>query len=107
MSEVKELIEAMPKAFKPEKASGAKAVIQLDLTGDQGGMWVLHVEDGTCQVLSDTASPPGVTVTMDANDFVALYRGDLDPIKAFMMGKVKIAGNVGLVAQMLQWFDRG
>lgn len=107
MSEVGELIEAMPKAFRPEKAGGAKAVIQLDLTGDQGGMWVLHVEDGTCQVLSDTASPPGVKVTMDANDFVALYRGDLDPIKAFMMGKVKIAGNVGLVAQMLQWFDRG
>jgi putative sterol carrier protein len=44
---------------------------------------------------------------MDAGDFVALYRGDLDPIKAFMTGKVKIAGNVGLVAQMLQWFETG
>ncbi|MGD8735655.1 MAG: SCP2 sterol-binding domain-containing protein [Anaerolineae bacterium] len=107
MSEVKKLIEAMPTAFRPEKAGGAKAVIQLDLTGEHGGMWVLHVEDGACHVLSEPPSSPGVKVTMDADDFVALYRGNLDPIKAFMTGKVKIAGNVGLVAQMLQWFETG
>ncbi len=106
MSQVKEMLEAMPSAFLPEKAGAAKALIQLDLKGEEGGQWVLDIADGECQVREEATSKPDVTVTMDANDFVSLYRNQLNPIQAFMGGKVKVSGNVGLVMQLLNWFER-
>jgi putative sterol carrier protein len=105
-SAAKEFIEAMPASFLPEKAGKAKALFQLNLTGEGGGQWVLDVADGQCAVREETAANPNVTVTMDANDFVALGKNQIDPIKAFMGGKIKVAGNVGLVMQLLQWFER-
>jgi putative sterol carrier protein len=106
-SEVSEAIKALPSAFLPEKAGNTKASFQLDLTGADGGQWTLDVADGKCEVREETAAQPDVTLTMDANDFVAFFRNELDPIQAFMGGKIKVSGNLGLVMQLMNWFDRG
>ena len=106
-SEVAKSIEALPAAFLPEKAGTAQALFQLDLGGDGGGQWVLDVADGECKVREEAAAQPDVTVTMDGDDFVALFSNELDPVKAFMGGKIKVSGNLGLVMQLLNWFDRG
>jgi putative sterol carrier protein len=101
-----DLIQSMPQAFRPEKAGNAKAAIQLDLKGEGGGVWLLDIANGECQVQPATGAKPDVTVTMDADDFVALYHNRLNPVQAFMSGKIKVSGNVGLVMQLLNWFDR-
>ena len=106
-SNIGEAIEALPRAFLPDKARNAKALFQLDLTGDDGGPWIVDVADGKCQVRQGVASQPDATLTMDAHDFVALFNNKLDPVQAFMAGKIKVAGNLGLVMQLLNWFQRG
>jgi putative sterol carrier protein len=106
-SRTREVIEALPSAFLPEKAGSARALFQLNLTGDEGGQWAMEVADGQCHMREEVATRPDVTLTMDANDFVALSRNELDAVKAFMTGKIKVSGNVGLVMQLMQWFDRG
>jgi putative sterol carrier protein len=106
-SEARALIERMPGGFQSDKAGGAKALIQLDLTGDGGGQWLLDIADGKCDVREELAPSSDVKVTMAADDFVALTRNELNAVQAFMGGKIKIAGNVGLVMQLLQWFDLG
>jgi putative sterol carrier protein len=100
------MLEKMPDAFLPAKAGDAKALIQLDLTGEEGGAWLLDISSGECAVREEKAPKPDVTVTMDANDFVALYSNKLNPVQAFMSGRIKVAGNVGMVMQLLNWFDR-
>lgn len=105
-SQVRELLEAMPAAFLPEKAGSAKALIQLDLLGEGGGPWVLNVDQGVCEVIEEKHPQPDVTVSMQAQDFAALYTNQLNPVQAFMAGKIKVTGNVGLVMQLLNWFDR-
>ena len=102
----REMLEAMPGAFLPDKAGDATARIQLDLTGEDGGAWLLDIAGGECNVSEEKASEADVTVTMDANDFVALYTNKLNPVQAFMSGRIKIAGNVGMVMQLLNWFER-
>ena len=105
-TQASDLIAAMPRAFRPEKAGDAKAAIVLDLSGDNGGRWLLDIANGQCQVQPETGAKPDVTVSMDADDFVALYHNRLNPVQAFMSGKIKVSGNVGLVMQLLNWFDR-
>ncbi|MFC2030951.1 SCP2 sterol-binding domain-containing protein [Chloroflexota bacterium] len=106
-SNARELIESMPDAFLPDKAGNAKALIALDLTGDGGGQWVVDVADGKCDVREEASSQPDVKVTMDADDFAGLTQGQLNPVQAFMSGKIKVSGNVGLVMQLMNWFKLG
>jgi putative sterol carrier protein len=115
-TDIREAIEALPNAFVPDKARNAKALFQLDLTpgtagegtgGDWGGKWVLDISDGQCQVREEVASRPDATVTMDPRDLIALFSNQLDPVKAFMAGKIKVAGNLGLVMQLMNWFQMG
>jgi len=105
-SGAREAIGLLPQAFLAEKAGNAKACFQLDLTGDEGGRWVMDIAEGTCQVRQEVATNPDVTVTMDADDFVALFKDELDPVRAFMGGRIKVTGNLGLVMQLLSWFER-
>ncbi len=105
-SQTREFLEAMPASFLPDRAGDAKALIQLDLTGDDGGQWVLDIANGQCQVKEETAAQPDVSVTMEAQDFVDLYNDQLNPFQAFLGGKIKVSGNVGLVVQLLNWFER-
>lgn len=108
MSETREMIETvLPRAFLPEKAGNASARFLLDLSGEEGGQWLLNIAEGACTVVEGSETKPDVTIKMDATDFAALFRNQMDPIKAFMGGKIKVSGNVGLVMQLLQWFDRG
>ena len=106
-SEVEKAIKALPAAFLPGKAGNAQALFQLDLAGENGGQWVLDVANGECNVRQETATKPDVTISMDGEDFVALFRNQIDPVRAFMMGKIKVTGNLGMVMQLLNWFERG
>jgi putative sterol carrier protein len=101
-----QVLEAMPGAFLPEKAGDASATFQVELEGEGGGVWTVEVKEGACHVQAGPAEEAGVTIQMDAADFVAFSTGKLDPVRAFMAGKFKINGNVGLVLQMMQWFER-
>jgi putative sterol carrier protein len=106
-SEVKSAIEALPAAFLPEKAGNAEAQFQLDLSSSNDGQWLLEVADGQAVTREGIADAPDVTVSMDGKDFVAMFNNQLDPVKAFMGGKIKVSGNLGLVMQLLNWFERG
>jgi putative sterol carrier protein len=105
-SAVREMLEKMPGAFLPAKAGDATARIQLDLTGADGGAWLLDVANRQCTVTEEKADRADVIVIMDADDFVALYSNKLNPVQAFMSGRIKVSGNVGMVMQLMNWFDR-
>lgn len=102
----KEIIEAMPSAFVPERAKGLKATYQFELTGEGGGNWVLEIANQQCEVKEGVADKPDATIKLAAADYVALVKGELDPIGAFMKGKLKVKGNMGLAMKALDLFQR-
>ena len=106
-SEVMEVMESVLAAFLPEKAGNAKGLFLFELTGEGGGQVWLEVADGQCQWVEGVEGSSDAKVTMKAEDFVALFSNQLDPIRAFMGGRIKASGNLGLLMQMLNWFDRG
>ena len=102
----KEIIEAMPSAFVPERAKGIKATYQFELTGEGGGDWVLEIVDQQCQVKEGVAAEPDATMSVAAADYVALVKGELDAMSAFLRGRLEVKGNIGLAMQVVNLFQR-
>jgi putative sterol carrier protein len=99
-----EIVMAMPKAFNAASADGLNADLQLRLAGDQGGDWVVGVRNGACTVQPGTVPNPQVTLNADAQDFVGLVTGQLNPMTAFMTGRLRVQGDMGLAARFPSLF---
>ena len=97
----------MPSRLDPEGAAGLDVVIQFDLAGDGGGVWHCAISDGACAVSEGPHDAPTMTVSMEAADYVELTSGTLDGMTAFMTGRLRIAGDMGLAMQMQNLFRMG
>jgi putative sterol carrier protein len=84
----------------PEQLSQSVGVYQFHLTGEDGADYTLTVEPSGARIEPGSVEHPGVTVTMTATDFKALAAGDLNPMNAFMSGKLTIAGSMGLAMKL-------
>ena len=104
---VEELIRNHEKAFQPEKAEGVDAVIQYKLTGEEGGDWIITIKEDKCTVAEGEAEEPNVTVTSDAHDFADLLLGKANGMQYFMMGKIKLAGDLNLAMKLTSFFKMG
>ena len=101
---VAELMEKMPGAFIPEKAQGVDAVIQFKFTGAEAGEWNATIRDGKVDVAPGPHPAPKMTLTADSSDYVKIFTGELDGMKAFMEGKIKLAGDLNLAMKLMQMF---
>src|SRR5678815_1704716 len=105
MPTVKETFDAMAGRFRPEKAAGVNATIQYDITGDQGGTWHAVIKDDTCHVTSGDTATPSLTITMSAQDWLDMTGGKLSGQMAFMSGKLKLKGDMGLAMKVGSLFQ--
>jgi putative sterol carrier protein len=104
MPTVKETFELMPSRFKPEKAAGVNAVIQYEITGEGGGTWSATIKDATCVVKEGAAASASLTLTMSGQDWLDMLVGKLSGQMAFMSGKLKLKGDMGLAMKIPTMF---
>ncbi len=101
------ILTEMPNRLDPEAAAGLDATIQLDLSGEGGGVWHCTIKDGACAVTEGAHDAPTMTISMEAADYVELTTGTLDGMTAFMTGRLRIAGDMGLAMKMQNLFRMG
>ena len=77
------------------KAGGLDKSVKFDF-GDDGSVYA----HGT-QAEVNSEKEADCTISVDKADFIALAEGNLDPMMAFMSGKLKVAGDMS-VAMGLQ-----
>jgi putative sterol carrier protein len=101
-----EIFAQMPEAFRADKAGNLRATFQFNLSGEGGGDWAVTVADGTCTVVEGKTDKPDVTVGMLADDYVKITTGELQPVVAFMQGKLKLQGDMNLAMKLQELFNR-
>lgn len=101
---IREFMARLTAAFVPEKAAGLEAGVQLKLTGAQASDWTVTIRDGRCEAAEGSLPAPNLTLTVDAEDFVRIFTGQLDGMQAFMQGKLKLTGDMNLAMKLLGLF---
>jgi putative sterol carrier protein len=91
----------------PDKAGDMNAAVAFDLSGDEGGQWTVKIADGSCTVEDGIAEGADATISMDGNDYVDMMTGKLNPMMAFMGGKVKVSGDLNTVMKFQTMFKTG
>src|SRR3990172_1372184 len=101
-----EIFDQMAANLDANAAKGVDATIQFCLSGDNGGDWYVTIKDGTATVAKGKVPSANMTMSMAANDYVDMTTGKLNGQMAFMSGKLKIAGDMGLAMKMQSLFKR-
>lgn len=95
----KEILEGLSQ-IEPSKIQGINGIMRFDFSGEGGGKWTLTLSEGQVTVEEGETATPNVTFAMDARDFVAIANGELNAVSAFMQGKVKVSGDMGLAMRL-------
>ena len=104
--DVRQIMTHIPDYFNPEKAAGVRAVIQCLFSGGQGSNWVVTIENQACKVNEGLAEDPDITIKAKGETGVKLLTGELDPMRSFLLGKVKVSGDMTLGMKLVDFFDR-
>ncbi len=102
--EIADIFPTMVSRFVPAKAEGVNAIIQFNLTGDNGGLYWLKIADGVCESGQGQAENPKMTLKAAADDWFAVSSGQLNAMQAFMSGKIKIEGDMGMAMKLQTMF---
>ncbi|XP_045514729.1 hydroxysteroid dehydrogenase-like protein 2 isoform X2 [Pieris brassicae] len=89
------LFETIGKSITPELVKKTQAVYQFNVKGKEAGVWHIDLknEPGACGS-GEPSSGADATLTMDGKHFAEMFSGKLKPTTAFMMGKLKISGDL-------------
>lgn len=85
---------------EPDKAKAIGAKIVFHITG--GGDWTMDCSKQPPEVKPGSSEGAAVEVTMAEADFVKLANKELNPQMAFLGGKLKVKGNMGLAIKVGQ-----
>ena len=78
--------------------------VQVDVTGGPEGDAAVYATFDTGRLVAAGSGPtpgPDASLTLTAPDAAEVLVGALDPSVAFMQGRMKVAGDMGLVLDLL------
>ncbi|MAI77713.1 MAG: hypothetical protein CL917_02095 [Deltaproteobacteria bacterium] len=76
--------------------SALDGLIRMRVTGGEGGDWSTDFKLGPGPIPEDATTE----IEISAEDAQAMQEGTLDPMQAFMSGKIRVTGDMALMMQM-------
>lgn len=101
---VKDFFALLPSKLDADVADDLTAVYQFDLSGPQGGQYIVQIQDRTCRVQPGTHPKPHVTLSMSGEDCLGVLTGILPGASIALSGRLRISGDIGLAMQLQSLF---
>ncbi len=89
-------IAAAPTPAALAELAKLEGVVRMEVTGGPSGDWAVAFKLGPGPIPAEATA----TLRMTADDAAALSSGQLDPMQAFLGGKVEVLGDMTIVLQM-------
>jgi putative sterol carrier protein len=97
----REFFEGLPGRIDPARAGTLDASYRFDIEG--AGSWRLEA-DGERAVVTVSDAPADCVIRTDENTFLRIVRGEQSPMGAYMTGKVRVEGDLGLALRLRDVF---
>jgi putative sterol carrier protein len=101
MEGAREFFEQIPARVGPEQARALEATYRFDIDG--AGSWRLQSE-GDRVVVGESDAPADCVIRTDERTFLRLIAGEQSPMGAYMTGKLKVEGDLGLALKLRDLF---
>lgn len=76
--------------------------VSIELKGEGGGRWVIDCQASNPSITKDSKLAAVTTISMDVEVFEKMAKKELGPETAFLTGKVKVDGNLGVAIKLGQ-----
>jgi putative sterol carrier protein len=93
--------EGLPARFDPDRARRLDASYRFDIEG--AGTWRFEA-DGDRLLVSESDAPADCVIRTDERTFLRIVNGEQSPMVAYMTGKVRVEGDLGLALQLRDVF---
>jgi DNA-binding HxlR family transcriptional regulator len=87
------VLEALPFMLREERARGVDLTFEIRLGGTGGGVWTVHICDGSCAVRPGFAERADVRYTADASIWCGVALGLLDARDLYKRGLITKEGS--------------
>ena len=87
-------------SFRKAAGSASASLQQVITTPDGERRYWIRIQDGSIDLGQGKIDAPDATITQDYDTAVALAKSQLNPVTAFMSGKLRISGNMMLLMQL-------
>ena len=103
-NDLEKIFTKLSQTTVPQSEDPISAIIQLALTEEGGGNWLLKIDPKKIDVEQGEAPEPDLTLGMAAAHFVDLFKGDISPMELFMNGQITVQGDMTLAFRFQELF---
>jgi len=89
--------EDLQERADPSRAADLSASYRFDIDG--AGSWHVDVESGAVTV-TESQDPADCVIATDEQTFLGVVNGEQNPMGAFMTGKIRVDGDMGLALRL-------
>ena len=97
---VSQVFSAMVEEFDGSQWGDDEVVLLFDITGESEGQWTATIEGGGIIVEEGAADNPTTTITCSDVDLLGIVNDEVNPVTAFMQGRIKVEGDMALALKL-------